>query len=120
MDAAGPVSRDAYTLLAERVDKTEDRTERLAREHAEAERRADREHQLLRDAIRDLAEVVKPAIGDHGRRLGALEEAPGRAAERRSNELRNLSLIVGGVVALAGACNGFLEVGMSLLLHFLK
>jgi hypothetical protein len=114
------VSRDAYTALLERIDKVETVAERVAREHAEGQRWADAEHTRLRDAIRDLAEVLKPTLADHTRRLGNLEGAPRAAEERKSNELRNLSLIVGGVVALAGACNGLLGVGVTLLLHFLK
>jgi hypothetical protein len=53
-------------------------------------------------------------------RLRALEEMPKTAADKKSNELRNLSLIVGAIVAIAGACNGLLALGVSLLLHFLK
>lgn len=58
------------------------------------------------------------------KRLHALEDAPAKAQEKKSNELRNLALIVGAIMVIIGGCNGFLmvcvQIAAQALPHILK
>lgn len=74
----------------------------------------------LRQIVRDLMAPLYERLDGLRDEVHEIKRRPQQEAENRGRDVATICLIIGVLIAVAGACNGFIYVAVSIWLHFAK